>query len=202
MVEAKTKNLNRTTEEQAKNLVFKIVGERGRRREILVPLRPGEMLDPEGRVVEQEHRVGGGRSSWARHHHASIPSSSANLEPLGQRDGRTSGVQHNMGEEGNTMISQEEVLNISTSSRVSDLVEQFEKRRGQQQVIGGGATMGRVEGVVEGQTGWQWEVVDNSQRGFKSKRGDRSLSASPTLVKKGRNGPLRDWAGRVVGEQE
>ena len=206
MVDAKAKNLNRSTEEQAKNLVFKVVGERGRRREILVPLRLGEVLDPEGRVVESEHRVGGGRSSWARHHHGTIPSSSANLEPLGQRAGRTRPpVQHSVGEEGNTIISQEEACNISTSSRVSDLVVQLERKREQQQAIGGGrggGSMGKGEGVVEGQTNWEWEVVDNSQRGFKSKRGDRSLSASPTLVKKGRNGPLMDWAGRMVGEQE
>ena len=123
------------------------------------------------------------------------------LEPLGQRAGRTRPpVQHSVGEEGNNIISQEEACNISTSSRVSDLVVQLERKREQQQAIGGGS-MGKGEGVVEGQTNWEWEVVDNSQRGFKSKRGDRSLSASPTLVKKVREEPLMDWAGRVVREQ-
>ena len=66
MSEAKGKNLDRTSEEVSKNLVFKIVGERGRRREILVPLRDGEVIDRDGSVVETEHRVGGGRTSWRR----------------------------------------------------------------------------------------------------------------------------------------
>ena len=46
---------------------------------------------------------------------------------------------------------------------------------------------------------WEWEEAQN-KRGFKSKRGDRSLSASPTLLKKTKTGALSDWAGRVVGE--
>ena len=79
MVEAKAKNLDRSEDEQSKNLVYKIVGERGRRREILVPLRPGEVVDQEGRVVESEHRVGGGRTSWARYKERR----NANLVPLG-----------------------------------------------------------------------------------------------------------------------
>jgi hypothetical protein len=53
MVEAKAKNLNRSLDEQSKKLVYKIVGERGRRREILVPLRPWEVLDQDGRVWRQ-----------------------------------------------------------------------------------------------------------------------------------------------------
>ena len=43
-------------------------------------------------------------------------------------------------------------------------------------------------------TEWDWEVVEE-KRGLKSKRGDRSMSASPTLVKKIRTTTIRDWAG-------
>jgi hypothetical protein len=49
-VEVKTKNLNRSNDEQAKNVMYKILGEQGRSREILVPLREWEVLDQEGRV--------------------------------------------------------------------------------------------------------------------------------------------------------
>ena len=48
--EVKYKNLKRTGEEVSKNLVYKAVGERGRKREILVQLRPGEALNGEGLV--------------------------------------------------------------------------------------------------------------------------------------------------------
>ena len=48
-IEVKNKNLNRTGEEASKNLVYKAVGERGRKREMLVQLRPGEALNGEGR---------------------------------------------------------------------------------------------------------------------------------------------------------
>ena len=83
--------------------------------------------------------------------------------------------------------------------KVSDMVAQLQNKRDQQQSnvdrLGG---EGRVE-VQDNQ--WDWEVEDNSnKRGFKSKRGDRSLSASPTLMKKVR--PLMDWAGRVVEDQQ
>ena len=47
-------------------MVFKVVAERARRREILIPLRVGEVIDQDGRVVESEHRLGEGRTSWAR----------------------------------------------------------------------------------------------------------------------------------------
>ena len=40
-----------------------------------------------------------------------------------------------------------------------------------------------VERVQQHQGEYDWEVVEE-KRGFKSKRGERSLSTSPTLVKK------------------
>ena len=116
MVEVKSKNLNRSVDEQSKNLVYKIVGERGRRREILVPLRPGEVLDQEGRVVESELRVGGGRTSWARYSQRSNP----NLDHLGERDGKDRAL-------GGAQIR-------SSNTSVSDLVMQLDKQREQQQV--------------------------------------------------------------------
>ena len=51
MVEAKAKNLNRSDDEQSKNLFYKLVGKRGSKREILAPLLPGEYMDKDGQVV-------------------------------------------------------------------------------------------------------------------------------------------------------
>ena len=55
--------------------------------------------------------------------------------------------------------------------------------------------------VGENMSEWNWEVVEE-RRGFKSKRGDGSMSASPTLVKKFKTTTLRDWAGRVIGGEQ
>ena len=54
-------------------MVLKVVGERGRRREKLVPLRVGEVIDQDGRVVESEHRLWERRTSWARYRQSPIP---------------------------------------------------------------------------------------------------------------------------------
>ena len=128
MVEVKTKNHNRSNDEQAKNLVYKIVGERGRRREILVPLREGEVIDQEGRVVETELRVGGGRTSWSRFNRGTNP----NLEPLGPRtvfSRAVGGGPNNVRREEDSLPKQKEGVSTSPSLKVSDLVKQLEVRK-------------------------------------------------------------------------
>ena len=50
VTEACRKNLDRNREELDLNLVYKVVGRKGEKREIKVPLRQGEVLDDEGRV--------------------------------------------------------------------------------------------------------------------------------------------------------
>ena len=118
------------------------------------------------------------------------------MEPLGQRGWGGAQPRGDVGR-GN----QEPAGVRSPTIRVSDLVMQLEKQREQQQVKGAvvGVIQGRQEdqqqGVVvgENQTEWNWELVEE-RRGFKSKRGDRSMSASPTLVKKIRTTTLKDWS--------
>ena len=80
------------------------------------------------------------------------------------------------------------------------MVIQLEKQREQQQVRG--AEGGQSKARQEDQQGeYDWEVVEE-RREFKSKRGDRSMSASPILVKKVKTWIIRDLACRVIGEQQ
>ena len=60
--EAAMKNLARSLEQQEENMVFKVVGRRGSKREILAPLRPGEVINSAGEVIwasEEEGTSGG-----------------------------------------------------------------------------------------------------------------------------------------------
>ena len=141
------------------------MGERGRRREILVPMREGETIDKDGTVVEVEHRVGGGRTSWRRPRGSAQPKSSVNTTPIGQRRTQQSRA------EGNSLLGMEKRATRSTSPSVSELVKKVESRLTTQ------------EREQEQQEEFVWEPVSLG-RGFKSKRGDRSMSASPVLEKK------------------
>ena len=51
--DALKKNIERSTDEQDSNLVYKVVGRRGERRDIRVPLRQGEILDRQGRLIRE-----------------------------------------------------------------------------------------------------------------------------------------------------
>ena len=76
--EAYRKNLERNQEDQDLNLVFKVVGRKGEKREIKVPLRYGEEIDDLGRVASVDGR-GFGNSRGA-----SRPlGTGGNSEPLG-----------------------------------------------------------------------------------------------------------------------
>ena len=78
--DALKKNIERSTEEQDLNLVYKVVGRRGERREIRVPLRQGEILDRQGRVIREDGRDSGSN----RRSTASRPlATGANSEPIG-----------------------------------------------------------------------------------------------------------------------
>ena len=89
--EACEQNMAPTIEMQKKRLVAKVVGPRGKKRIILVPLRRGEEVDKEGRVrlrARRRRREGTEsreqeQTSWASR---CAPISGANLEPLGDRE--------------------------------------------------------------------------------------------------------------------
>ena len=60
--EASKKNLERIQEEIDQNIVFKVVGRKGEKREIKVTLRQGEQLDESGNVVRENSWNRGNRS--------------------------------------------------------------------------------------------------------------------------------------------
>ena len=78
--EAGRKNLERGAEELEQNFVYKVVGRKGEKREIKVPLRHGEVVDHEG-LVTREPGMGrgnrGGRPSMTL-------ATGGNKEPIGQ----------------------------------------------------------------------------------------------------------------------
>ena len=61
--EAAMKNLGRTQEQQQENMSFKVVGRRGSKREILAPLRLGEVINSVGEVIWAEEETRGGRGT-------------------------------------------------------------------------------------------------------------------------------------------
>ena len=75
--------------------------------------------------MESEHRVGGGRTSWARDHHGRNP----NLEPLGQREEGTRSLGASQVRDGDRLVA---AGTRSPNTRVSDLVIQLEMQRKQQ----------------------------------------------------------------------
>jgi hypothetical protein len=79
--EACRKNLERSVEEVEQNMVYKVVGRKGDKREIKVPLRVSEVLDPEGRVTMGQGVGRGARSEG----HGKTLATGANREPLGQQ---------------------------------------------------------------------------------------------------------------------
>ena len=80
MNEACRKNLERSEEELEQHLVYKVVGRKGEKREIKVPLRHGEDLDEDGRVTrEMGWGMGPSRGGPSR-----IMVTGGNREPLGR----------------------------------------------------------------------------------------------------------------------
>ena len=61
--EAARKNLTRTQEQQQESMAFKVVGRRGSKREILAPLRLGEVINSVGEVIWAEEETRGGRGT-------------------------------------------------------------------------------------------------------------------------------------------
>ena len=92
--EAASKNLTRSKEITDGGLVFKVVGKRGSKREILAPLREGEHLNSEGVVVWTEGFSGGGRGAQAMGGRWTGPASasSPNCEPVGRPGGTGRGM--------------------------------------------------------------------------------------------------------------
>ena len=76
--EAARKNVERSQEDLDQNLVFKVVGRKGDKREIKVTLRRGEKLDEAGNVVRDEW-VRGNNGGFVR-----PPVTGGNSEPLGE----------------------------------------------------------------------------------------------------------------------
>ena len=74
---SKRKNLQRSEEDVQLGLVYKVVGERGRKREIQVPLRPGELITQDGLVLDKDRYD-------VSHQQASV-ATGPNLTPIGDR---------------------------------------------------------------------------------------------------------------------
>ena len=77
--EACRKNLDRSGEDVNQNLVYKVVGRKGEKREIKVSLRQGEELDGEGKVIRREGWNRGQRGALNRQ-----LGTGGNSEPLGK----------------------------------------------------------------------------------------------------------------------
>ena len=91
--DAANQNLSPTTEMKKKGLVVKVVGPRGQRRSVMVPLKRTEEVDKEGRVrlrvVSRRREGAGGRGQEQARRETngalSAPVSGGNLEPLGKK---------------------------------------------------------------------------------------------------------------------
>ena len=204
VLDVKNKNLQRSDDEQSKNLVYKVVGERGRRREIQVTLRQGEFINREG-LVEVVRSAGTG----------------SNLIPLGNgREGlrparETVRAAHVMDQEPVAVLGNLHVEGSGAREKVADLVKALEAGVG-------GAKQSMTSLVKEGrwsklgtvlldsskdnkvENSYQWEEVEANGRGFKNKR--KSLSCSPPVLKKKARSQLesrnREGEGSLVSQEK
>ena len=79
VTEASRKNLERIQEEIDQNIVYKVVGRKGEKREIKVALRQGEVLGSDGKVIRREDWARGTRRGDNR-----PPRTGGKTEPLGK----------------------------------------------------------------------------------------------------------------------
>ena len=87
VTEASRKNLERSQEEFEQNIVYKIVGRKGEKREIKVTLRLGEELGDAGNVVRRDGWTRGNRRDLVR-----PLRTGGNSEPLGSSNAGSAGV--------------------------------------------------------------------------------------------------------------
>ena len=90
--EAARRNCDRSQEEKERNLVYKVVGKRGSKREILAPLRHGEYINEEGEVTwddEESGASGGRRMARGGRRVRSMAATSPNSLPVGKPGGGT-----------------------------------------------------------------------------------------------------------------
>ena len=89
--ETAKKNIERSEEDVDRNMVFKVVGRRGEKREIKVPLREGEVVNQDGLVLWEENlsKAGGFLSGRKRvtgkKKFGQVMKSGGNSQPLGNR---------------------------------------------------------------------------------------------------------------------
>ena len=155
VTEACKKNLVRNIEEQDLNLVYKVVGRKGEKREIKVPLRQGERLDDEGRVIRGERWAwGNSRGGTGR-----TQVTGANSEPLG-RERRESLPETR---------PKPAVLESGTSGKKKTSAEKVDQSKGREEV------RDREEQLGNKASGdWEWQPA-TGKRGRSSPSPDKLL---------------------------